>query len=117
MKVSVKIIGTLILSLHIDRDDLHTIIEEFTEKLMDNDFRVKLRVIKTLKKILNQDYKKISQGDTLTIEVKNLTEKLILENNNTNEKIQVTLRLTEREKTMIKMGGKLAAIRAKQAKA
>ncbi|MFX1591325.1 MAG: hypothetical protein ACFFCL_01410, partial [Promethearchaeota archaeon] len=35
-RLSVKIIGNLILSLHIDLSELQEIIEEYTEKLMDN---------------------------------------------------------------------------------
>jgi len=57
--------GNLILSLHIDKEELQNIIEEFTEKLMDNDWKVKLQVIKTLKKILNQDYTKIKEYEPL----------------------------------------------------
>ncbi len=64
-RLAVKIMGNLILSLHIDREELHNIIEEFTEKLMDNDWKVKLQVIKTLKKILNQDYTKIREYEPL----------------------------------------------------
>ncbi len=64
-RLAVKIMGNLILSLHIDREELHEIIEEFTEKLMDNDWKVKLQVIKTLKKILNQDYTKIREYEPL----------------------------------------------------
>jgi len=64
-RLAVKIMGNLILSLHIDREELHKIIEEFTEKLMDNDWKVKLQVIKTLKKILNQDYTKIREYEPL----------------------------------------------------
>ncbi|MFX1435040.1 MAG: HEAT repeat domain-containing protein, partial [Promethearchaeota archaeon] len=64
-RLSVKIIGNLIISLYIDREDLKTIIEEFTEKLMDNDWKVKLEVIKTVKKILNQDYTKIRDLEPL----------------------------------------------------
>lgn len=64
-RLSVKIIGNLIISLHIDHEDLKTIIEEFTEKLMDNDWKVKLEVIKTVKKILNQDYTKIRDIEPL----------------------------------------------------
>ncbi|MFX1313425.1 MAG: hypothetical protein ACFFHD_12540, partial [Promethearchaeota archaeon] len=55
-RLTVKIIGNLILSIHIDLEELHEIIEEYTEKLMDNDWKVKLHVIKTIQKILNQDY-------------------------------------------------------------
>jgi len=64
-RLAVKIMGNLILSLHIDREQLQTIIEEFLEKLMDPDWKVKLQVIKTLKKILNQDYTKIREFEPL----------------------------------------------------
>jgi len=64
-RLAVKIMGNLILSLHIDREQLQNIIEEFTEKLMDSDWKVKLQVIKTLKKILNQDYTKIREFEPL----------------------------------------------------
>ena len=64
-RLAVKIMGNLILSLHIDKEELQNIIEEFTEKLMDNDWKVKLQVIKTLKKILNQDYTKIKEYEPL----------------------------------------------------
>lgn len=64
-RLAVKIMGNLILSLNIDREKLQNIIEEFTEKLMDNDWKVKLQVIKTLKKILNQDYTKIREFEPL----------------------------------------------------
>ena len=64
-RLTVKIIGNLILSLHIDLNELHELIEEFTEKLMDNDWKVKFLVIKTLQKILNQDYTKIKDLEPL----------------------------------------------------
>ncbi|MFX1497545.1 MAG: sister chromatid cohesion protein PDS5 [Promethearchaeota archaeon] len=64
-RLAVKIIGNLILYLHIDREELYTIIEEFTEKLMDSDWKVKLEVIKTIKRILNQDYTKIRDLEPL----------------------------------------------------
>lgn len=64
-RLAVKIMGNLILSLRIDREQLQNIIEEFTEKLMDTDWKVKLQVIKTLKKILNQDYTKIREFEPL----------------------------------------------------
>ncbi|MHA1436401.1 MAG: hypothetical protein ACTSPD_02380 [Promethearchaeota archaeon] len=64
-RLTVKLIGNLILSLHIDKEDLYNLIEEFTEKLMDNDWKVKLLVIKTLQKILNQDYTKIKDLEPL----------------------------------------------------
>ncbi|MFW9826189.1 MAG: hypothetical protein ACFFEY_01050 [Candidatus Thorarchaeota archaeon] len=64
-RLTVKILGNLILSLHIDIDELQEIIEEYTEKLMDNDWKVKLNVIKTIQRILNQDYKKIRNLEPL----------------------------------------------------
>ncbi|MFX0000058.1 MAG: HEAT repeat domain-containing protein [Candidatus Hodarchaeota archaeon] len=64
-RLTVKIIGNLILSLHIDLGEIQEIIEEYTEKLMDNDWKVKLNVIKTIQKILNQDYKKIRNLEPL----------------------------------------------------
>ena len=64
-RLAVKIMGNLILLLHIDKEELQNIIEEFTEKLMDNDWKVKLQVIKTLKRILNQDYTKIREFEPL----------------------------------------------------
>ncbi|MHA1932559.1 MAG: sister chromatid cohesion protein PDS5, partial [Promethearchaeota archaeon] len=64
-RLTVKIIGNLILALHIDLEELHEIIEEYTEKLMDNDWKVKLNVIKTIQKILNQDYTKIKNLEPL----------------------------------------------------
>ena len=64
-RLTVKIIGNLILSLHIDLDELQEIIEEYNEKLMDNDWKVKLHVIKTVQRILNQDYKKIKDLEPL----------------------------------------------------
>jgi len=64
-RLAVKIIGNLILSLHIDLKELQDLIEEFIEKLMDNDWKVKLNVIKILKKILNQDYTKVKHFEPL----------------------------------------------------
>jgi len=64
-RLTVKIIGNLILSLYIDEVQLQEIIEEYTEKLMDNDWKVKLNVIKTIQKVLNQDYTKIQNLEPL----------------------------------------------------
>ncbi|MFX1277753.1 MAG: sister chromatid cohesion protein PDS5, partial [Promethearchaeota archaeon] len=64
-RLSVKIVGNLILSLHIDRDEMHDLIDEFTEKLMDNDWKVKLNVIKILHRIINQDYSKLRDLEPL----------------------------------------------------
>ncbi|MFX1456239.1 MAG: hypothetical protein ACFFDB_12765 [Promethearchaeota archaeon] len=64
-RLTVKIMGNLIITLHIDLEELLEIIEEYTEKLMDNDWKVKLNVIKTIQKILNQDYTKIRNLEPL----------------------------------------------------
>lgn len=59
------------------------------------------------------DYDRIHQGDTLNIKVKFLKNRIELENISKKEKIQLALKISEREKDMIKVGGKLASIRAK----
>ena len=64
-RITVKLMGNLILSLHIDTEELKDLIEEFNEKLMENDWKVKFHVIKTIKKILNQDYTKIRDLEPL----------------------------------------------------
>ncbi len=75
-RLSVKLLGKLILSLHIDKEELYDLIEEFIEKLMDNDWKVKFLVIKTLQKILNQDYTKIKDLEPLlSIVIINLRDK------------------------------------------
>ncbi|MBN1801922.1 MAG: hypothetical protein JW891_10475, partial [Candidatus Lokiarchaeota archaeon] len=74
-RLAVKIVGNLILSLHIDKSDLQKMIDEFTEKLMDNDWKVKLNVIKTLQNILNQDYTKLKDLEPLlSIAILNLRD-------------------------------------------
>ena len=64
-RLAVKIMGNLLISLHIDKEEIQIIIEEFINRLMDNDWKVKLEVIKTLKKILNQDFSKIPDLEPL----------------------------------------------------
>ncbi|MHA1670104.1 MAG: hypothetical protein ACTSV5_05940 [Promethearchaeota archaeon] len=64
-RLAVKIMGHLLVSLHIDEEEIQIIIEEFINKLIDDDWKVKLEVIKTLKKILNQDFSKISDLEPL----------------------------------------------------
>ncbi|TFG00493.1 MAG: hypothetical protein EU542_08020 [Promethearchaeota archaeon] len=64
-RISVKLMGNLILSLHIDKEELQDLIDEYNEKLMVNDWKVKFHVIKTIKKILNQDYTKIRDLEPL----------------------------------------------------
>ncbi len=61
-RLTVKIIGNLILTLHIDLEELSS---DFFEKMMDNDWKVKLNVIKRIQKILNQDYTKIRDLEPL----------------------------------------------------
>ena len=64
-RLAIKIMGNLLLSLHIDSEELHKLIEEFISRLMDSDWKVKLQVIKTLKRIINQDYTKIPDFEPL----------------------------------------------------
>ncbi len=61
-----------------------------------------------------QDLKRINQGDILSIDVKNLENMLFLTNDTKQDTIKVELNLSNREKIMVKAGGKLAEIRAKQ---
>jgi aconitate hydratase len=63
--------------------------------------------------INKQDYNRINQGDTLNIDVKILKDKIVIKNISKKDKIQLSLKLSKREKAMIKVGGKLASIRAK----
>ncbi len=64
-RLAVKIIGTLISSLYFSSIELDEILEEFTEKLMDNDWKVKLQVIRTIHKIITQDHTKIRNLEPL----------------------------------------------------
>jgi hypothetical protein len=64
-RLTVKIIGKLLLTLHIDSEKSSAILTEFTEKLMDNDWKVKLNVITTIKKLINQDYTRIKSLEPL----------------------------------------------------
>jgi aconitate hydratase len=63
-----------------------------------------------------QDYTGIAQGDALELDVKDLKESLCVKNVTKGVEVQVELGLTDRERSVIKAGGKLAAIKAKQAK-
>ncbi len=75
-RMAVKIMGALILTLHIDFNKLQVLIEEFTEKLMEDDWKVKFQVIKTIKKLLNQDYTKIRDLEPLlSMVIVNLRDK------------------------------------------
>ena len=61
-----------------------------------------------------KDYEKIAQGDVLDLDVKELKEHLCVRNSTKVSAVDVTLSLTDLEKSMVKAGGKLAAIKAKQ---
>lgn len=50
-QLAVKTLGTLILNLHIDSNKIAYIVKEFTEKLMDDNWEVKLNTIRAIKKI------------------------------------------------------------------
>lgn len=61
-----------------------------------------------------QDYLDIAQGDLLDLDIKELSEHLCIKNLTKGTTIEVTLCLSDLEKSMVKAGGKLAAIKAKQ---
>jgi aconitate hydratase len=63
-----------------------------------------------------QDYAGVVQGDVLEIDLEGLKKDLCLKNVTKSEEIPVELSLSDREKSMLEAGGKLAAIRAKHAK-
>jgi aconitate hydratase len=62
------------------------------------------------------DYLGIAQGDILVLQVDDLNERLLVKNQTKGTKIEVTLSLTSLEKEIVKVGGKLAAIKVKQRK-
>jgi aconitate hydratase len=61
-----------------------------------------------------QDYLNIVQGDLLDLDIKELREQLYIKNLTKGITIEVTLCLSNLEKSIVKAGGKLAAIKAKQ---
>ena len=61
-----------------------------------------------------QDYLGVAQGDVLDLDVKELKEHLCVKNLTKGTTFEVALSLSELEKSMVKAGGKLAAIKAKQ---
>ncbi|MCW4047559.1 MAG: aconitate hydratase [Candidatus Bathyarchaeota archaeon] len=61
------------------------------------------------------DYAEVAQGDQLELNVASLEAPLNLKNRTKGMEIQVDLNLSEAEKQVLKAGGKLAAIKAKQA--
>jgi aconitate hydratase len=63
-----------------------------------------------------QDYAGVAQGDALELDVKGLRRNLCVKNVTKGSEIRVELDLGDREKGMLKAGGKLAAIKAKRMK-
>jgi aconitate hydratase len=63
-----------------------------------------------------QDYSSVAQGDVLELDVKALKKSLCVKNVTKGVEIQVELSLSDREKDVVKAGGKLAAIKDKQTK-
>ncbi|MEM2108680.1 MAG: aconitase family protein, partial [Candidatus Bathyarchaeia archaeon] len=61
-----------------------------------------------------QDYVRIAQGDVLELDLTELKSSLCIKNVTKDEEFQVKLDLSDREKSVLKAGGKLAAIKAKQ---
>ena len=61
----------------------------------------------------NHGYAGVAQGDVLEIEMKDLKKDICVKNVTKGLEIQVELYLSDREKNMLKAGGKLAAIKAK----
>ena len=61
-----------------------------------------------------KDYLDTSQGDVLDLDIRELSEHLCIKNLTKGTTIDVTLSLSDLEKSLIKAGGKLAAIKAKQ---
>jgi aconitate hydratase len=61
-----------------------------------------------------KDYSVIDQGDALDLMVKELNERMLLENQTKGTRIEVRLSLSSLERDIVKAGGKLAAIKAKQ---
>jgi aconitate hydratase len=63
-----------------------------------------------------QDYAGVAQGDIMELNVKGLKQNICVKNLTKNAEFDVELELSDREKSMLKAGGKLAVIKAKQAK-
>jgi aconitate hydratase len=61
-----------------------------------------------------KDYSGFSQSDALDLDVKDFNERLLVKNRTKGTKVDVTLSLSELEWSIVKAGGKLAAIKAKQ---
>jgi aconitate hydratase len=63
-----------------------------------------------------QDYSNVAQGDMIELDVKGLKRNLCVKNVTEGAEITVELDLSDREKGMLRAGGKLAAIKSKQTK-
>jgi aconitate hydratase len=63
-----------------------------------------------------RDYAGVAQGDMLELDVMGLRRNLCVKNVTKGSEYQVELSLSDREKNMLKLGGKLAAIKAKHVK-
>jgi aconitate hydratase len=63
-----------------------------------------------------QDYSSVAQGDVLELDISGLKKNLCIKNVTKGVEIQVELSLSDREKDVVKAGGKLAAIKDKQTK-
>ncbi|MGB9842633.1 MAG: aconitate hydratase, partial [Candidatus Bathyarchaeales archaeon] len=63
-----------------------------------------------------QDYAHVAQGDVLELDATELKSRLRIRNVTKDEEFQVELDLSDLEKSVLKAGGKLAAIKAKQIK-
>jgi aconitate hydratase len=63
-----------------------------------------------------QDYSNVAKGDILELDIKGLKRNLCVKNVTKGAEIKVELDLSDRERDMVKAGGKLAAIKGKQAK-
>jgi aconitate hydratase len=61
-------------------------------------------------------YEGVSLGDKLELDTDDLAEDLMVKNQTTGETLKVSLNLSSLEKSLIRAGGKLAAIKAKQSK-
>jgi aconitate hydratase len=63
-----------------------------------------------------QDYESMAQGDVLRIDIKGLGRQLCVKNMTGKTEIQAELDLSDREKDVLRAGGKLALVRKKQTK-
>jgi aconitate hydratase len=62
-----------------------------------------------------KDYRNVAQGDILELNMNGLQRDLCVKNAAKSEKFRVTLDLSNREKDLLRAGGKLAAVKAKYA--